>query len=100
MDNHSSLSRRKFIRAGAASALVLSAAPSLFSQSLNKDLSVQNVIDKIILKCTGEPLKETVDTVKTGDAKQPVKGIAVTFLATCAIIEKAVEKGLQFYHYP
>lgn len=55
--------------------------------------TIQNVIDTIIAEIPQAPLEDTIDTVKTGDPSQAVKGIVTTFLATCEVIEKAVELG-------
>ena len=55
--------------------------------------SIQSVIDTILAQIP-EPLTEdTVDTLKAGDASQPVSGIVTTFLASQAVFEKAVELG-------
>jgi putative NIF3 family GTP cyclohydrolase 1 type 2 len=57
------------------------------------NLTIQQSIDTIIASIPGAPFPETVDTVKAGDTSQRVTGIAVTFLATCDVIEKAAELG-------
>ena len=56
--------------------------------------SIQATIDQIVFEMIGAPLAKTVDTIKIGDPKQPLKGIATTFLATYEIIEKAVQDGI------
>jgi len=56
-------------------------------------LSIQNAIDTIIASVPGAPFPDTVDTVKLGDAAQDITGIVVTFLATCEVIEQAVQLG-------
>ena len=55
--------------------------------------TVQQVIDTILSYVPGAPLADTVDTVKTGDPYQPVTGIVTTFLASTAVIQKAVDLG-------
>jgi putative NIF3 family GTP cyclohydrolase 1 type 2 len=56
-------------------------------------LSISSVI-KLIQQKTGVALGEgTVDTIKSGDPAQAVRGIVVTFLATQAVLKKAVELG-------
>src|SRR5215471_7555543 len=40
--------------------------------------------------------KDTVDTFKAGDPDTPVKGIAVTMMATMDVLERASAKGLNF----
>lgn len=56
-------------------------------------LTIQNAIDTIIASVPGAPFPDTVDTVKLGDAAQDITGIVVTFLATCEVIEQAVQLG-------
>jgi putative NIF3 family GTP cyclohydrolase 1 type 2 len=58
-----------------------------------QQLTIQQVIDLIIGKCVDKPLQQTVDTVKTGDPSQSVRGIVTTFLATCEVIEKTAKLG-------
>lgn len=55
--------------------------------------TIQDVIDTIIARIPGAPLEDTVDTIKTGDPSQAVKGIVTTFLATSEVINKAIELG-------
>jgi hypothetical protein len=43
-----------------------------------------------------DPAHDTVDTVKTGDPHQPVRGIITTFLASYEVIEQAIVKGANF----
>ncbi len=56
-------------------------------------MTIQDVIDNIIAAIPEAPWKDTVDTIKTGDPSQAVKGIVTTFLATSEVIEKAIELG-------
>jgi putative NIF3 family GTP cyclohydrolase 1 type 2 len=56
-------------------------------------LSIQSAIDTIIAAVPGAPFADTVDTVKTGDAAQPVTSVVVTFMATAEVIEKAIRLG-------
>ncbi len=56
--------------------------------------TVQDVISAIIAGVPGAPFPETIDTLKTGAADQPVKSVAVTFMATYEVIEKAIELGV------
>ncbi len=55
--------------------------------------SIQTVIDGILAATPYDPNYDTVDTVKTGDASQPVRGIATTFLASSEVIERAAAAG-------
>ena len=58
--------------------------------------TIQAVIDNILTAIPGAPFGETVDVVKTGDPAQEVTGIVTTFLATQAILQRAVELGANF----
>jgi putative NIF3 family GTP cyclohydrolase 1 type 2 len=58
--------------------------------------TVQEVIDTILKAIPGAPFAETVDTFKSGDPSQPVTGIATTFLASCEILQQAVDRGANF----
>ena len=55
--------------------------------------TVQDIINTIIADVPGAPFPETVDTLKTGDAGQTVRAVAVTFMATCEVIQRAIELG-------
>ncbi len=55
-------------------------------------LTIQKLLDEII-QDFGGPISETVDTVKAGDASQPLLGVTTTFMATVPVIRKAVELG-------
>jgi putative NIF3 family GTP cyclohydrolase 1 type 2 len=55
--------------------------------------TAQQVIDAINARIPGTPFPDTVDTVKAGDPATPVTGIVTTFLATRAVLERAVELG-------
>ena len=101
-DNNSDQSRRKFILNTAKSAGGL----ALFSMqpfsnmdnpvSAQNQLTVQQVID-IILKEGGlSPLKETVDTIKYGQADQMVSGIVTTMFPTVAVIREAAKRNANF----
>lgn len=56
-------------------------------------LTIQKAIDKIIAAVPGAPFVDTVDIVKIGDPSQEITGIAICFLATTEVIEKAVQMG-------
>jgi putative NIF3 family GTP cyclohydrolase 1 type 2 len=56
-------------------------------------LTIQNAIDAIVSSIPGAPFTDTVDVIKLGDAGQDLTGIVVTFLATCDVIEQAVQLG-------
>ena len=56
-------------------------------------ITIQDAVDRILAATGVERLSMTVDTVKTGDPTQPLKGIVTTFLATGAVIARAAELG-------
>lgn len=59
----------------------------------NQDLTIQEVIEKIIADIPGAPLEGSVDVFKAGEPGQKVTGIVTTFLATLQVLQKAVELG-------
>lgn len=61
-------------------------------EPLAKDSTIQEVIDLIVKAC-GNPIEDTVDTVKSGDPSQEVTGIVTTFLATAEVIQKTADQG-------
>jgi putative NIF3 family GTP cyclohydrolase 1 type 2 len=98
------LKRSSYLVSGGALSLAAgsSAAGAAFFSGPSQDRSspggsqqptIQQVIDLIIGKCVDKPLQQTVDTVKTGDPSQNVRGIVTTFLATCDVIEKTASLG-------
>ena len=56
-------------------------------------MTVRQVIDTILNAVSAFPYPQTVDTIKTGDPSQPIKGIVTTFLATQEVIERAAASG-------
>lgn len=70
--------------------------------------TIQQAIDTLIASVPGAPFPDTVDTVKAGDPSQELRGIAITFLATCDAIEQAADLGANllitheptFYNHP
>lgn len=59
-------------------------------------VTVQQIIDALLADIPGAPFPHTVDTIKTGDPKTPVKGIVTTMFATNAIINKTIGLGANF----
>jgi putative NIF3 family GTP cyclohydrolase 1 type 2 len=55
--------------------------------------TIQEIIDRILAATPYASGQDTVDTVKTGDPRQPVTAIVTTFLASYAVIERAVAAG-------
>jgi len=81
--------------------LSLSANPSIPSPSAAagpalQTPSIRQVIDALLADIPGAPFPQTVDTIKSGNPDQPVKGIVTTMFATEAIIEKAIALGVNF----
>ena len=56
-------------------------------------MTIRQVIDTILNAVSAFPYPQTVDTIKAGDASQPVKGIVTTFLATQEVIHHAATLG-------
>jgi putative NIF3 family GTP cyclohydrolase 1 type 2 len=57
-------------------------------------MKVRDVVEYLIQKSGVPPLKETCDTLKTGSMENEVHGIAVTFMATVEVIQKAIAAGV------
>jgi putative NIF3 family GTP cyclohydrolase 1 type 2 len=66
------------------------------SESGHAELTIRDVIDKLQADVPGAPFSQTVDTIKAGDWRQPVKGIVTTMFATDAVIEKTISLGANF----
>lgn len=62
----------------------------------NAKMTIQQVIDLILTSIPGAPFRETVDTIKSGDGQQEVKGIVTTMFATIDVIKKAASLGANF----
>ncbi|MBN1600162.1 MAG: Nif3-like dinuclear metal center hexameric protein, partial [Chitinispirillaceae bacterium] len=56
-------------------------------------MNVRDVISGIMELNGKERVKETCDVLLEGNWEEPVKGIAVTFMATVEVIRKAVDAG-------
>src|SRR5947199_10219362 len=56
-------------------------------------ITIQQAIDTILNAVSALPYRQTVDTIKAGDASQSVKGIVTTFLATQEVIHGATTVG-------
>jgi len=59
-------------------------------------VTIQSAIDTILAAIPGSIKTDTVDTIKAGDPTQPVNGIVTTFLASQAVLKKAVDLGANF----
>ena len=60
------------------------------------DLTVNEVINKIKSEVKVDWAAETVDNIKAGDPNTKVTGIATTFMATLAVLQKAKAMGCNF----
>ncbi|MCC6804660.1 MAG: Nif3-like dinuclear metal center hexameric protein [Anaerolineae bacterium] len=58
--------------------------------------TIQAMIDTILRDLQVAPLSKTVDVVVAGDPAQEVTGIVTTFLATCEVLQQAVDAGANF----
>lgn len=90
--------RRKFIHTLGSSAALILPGVAFAKEMLhsNAGITIQQVIDLIIKDIPGAPFPKTVDTIKAGDANQPVTGIVTTMFATVEVIEKAAAIGANF----
>jgi putative NIF3 family GTP cyclohydrolase 1 type 2 len=55
--------------------------------------TVQQLIDAVNATIPGAPFPDTLDTIKAGDPSQEISGVVTTFLATRAVLERAVDLG-------
>jgi putative NIF3 family GTP cyclohydrolase 1 type 2 len=90
--------RREFVTTvlAALTGSSLLAARSPAKAAAPQALTIRHVIDLIVAQIPGAPFKQTVDTVKTGNPDQPVKGIVTTMFPTDAVIEKTIQLGANF----
>jgi putative NIF3 family GTP cyclohydrolase 1 type 2 len=90
--------RRLLLYAGAATAHALLGQ----TEASTEPLTAQQVIERI-QQHVGIPWREkTVDTVKAGNPKTPVKGIATTMVATLDVLKRAAaaERNMIVVHEP
>lgn len=59
-------------------------------------MTVRQVIAALLADIPGAPFPNTVDTIKTGDIDQPVRGIVTTMFATNEVIAKTIQLGANF----
>lgn len=92
--------RRKFLTNSLISAAgVFSFGPLLAqtsTESVKKQWTVQEVMDFVLKEGGLTPLKETVDTLKSGEGSQAVTGIVSTMFPTIPIIEEAIKLKANF----
>lgn len=100
--NIKSWQRREFVKTvlKAISAAPLLGIPvpgfAMYHTRQNAEFTVQEVIDLILKSIPGAPFPKTVDTIKSGDPSQKVRGIVTTMFATDAVIEKTIKTGANF----
>jgi putative NIF3 family GTP cyclohydrolase 1 type 2 len=86
--------KTKSIRTWCVMVIVVVASMGAGAQA--KPITAREVVAEI-QKQVGVPWRtETVDTFKAGDPDTPVKGIAVTMMATMDVLQRASAKGLNF----
>jgi putative NIF3 family GTP cyclohydrolase 1 type 2 len=94
--------RRNFIagvlKAAGATALltVAQTGKATTGHPAMKQYTVQDIIDIILKEIPGAPFTQTVDTLKSGSADQPVTGIITTMFATVDIIKQAAKLKANF----
>jgi len=59
-------------------------------------MTIRQAIDRIVADIPGAPFQTTVDTVKSGNVEQPLKGIVTTMFATDEVITGAIKQGANF----
>jgi putative NIF3 family GTP cyclohydrolase 1 type 2 len=59
-------------------------------------MTIQEVSRLIEQQVPNGPAAGTLDTFKIGDPSQAVRGIVVTFMATCQVLERAAQLGANF----
>lgn len=93
-----SKTRREFISdiSKASAGGLLISAPFLSPASQTEAWTVGEIIDLFIGEATGEPLDQTVDTIKAGSRDTGVTGIITTMFATIPVIQYAVSTGANF----
>jgi len=79
--------------------IALLSGPAAFSESFSlqkKEYTVGEIMDNIIKEVPGTPIKQTVDTLKSGSPDQKVTGIVTTMFSTIAVIEQAKALNANF----
>lgn len=100
--NRADMNRRTFLDHSikSAAALTLLGNSSSFATDYQtkalKAYTVQDVINLVLKEGNLTPLKETVDTIKSGKPNQPVTGIVTTMFPTISVIEEAAKLKANF----
>lgn len=90
------LHRREFLAVVSAAIATTPEARPPAAQTDSSSLTIGAMIDQILAQIPGQPIADTVDTIKAGSRDQLVRGVATTFLATCDVIERAAAGGANF----
>src|SRR5688572_4951191 len=98
-----SISRRDFVAAAAAGALV---SPFVRANELGparrsaeregRAVTAQEIVDRIKKSIGVDWSSDDVDTFKTGDPSTVVTGVVTTSMATLEVLQKAVQAGANF----
>jgi len=93
-------SRREFLTSTlatlAGSSFLATNAVGQPGQPAGAEMTIRQAMDRIIKDIPGAPFPTTVDTVKSGDPEQPLKGIVTTMFATNEVITGAIKQGANF----
>lgn len=93
MSGENTFGRRDFLK---TTPLVIGGIGALTHATLTNEpqassgVTVQDVIGRVLGRATAEPVENTVDTIKVGEADRPVLGIVTTFMATTEVIRKTI----------
>lgn len=89
--------RRTFLTRTAQSAGVVALASPFAAYSRpEKPMTVQQIIDLILKEGQLSPMKNTVDTLKSGSGDQIVTGIVTTMFPTITVIKEAAQRKANF----
>lgn len=86
------LAGSSFLTSGARGATLVKGQPV----PAGAEMTIRQAIDRIVADIPGAPFAETVDTVKSGNPEQPLKGIVTTMFATDEVITGTIRQGANF----
>jgi putative NIF3 family GTP cyclohydrolase 1 type 2 len=87
------LTRRSFVSTLATGATgILVGSPLWSAWASAEPKTIQDVID-LLLSEPGVSYPQTVDTIKSGNPAQPLKGVVTTFMANDDVIKKTIDLG-------
>lgn len=86
----SNLTRREFAALGAPAAAFVGRAGAA------APVTARQIVERIRAQVGVEWRAQTVDVFKAGDPATAVQGVAVTFMSTLSLLQKAVAAGLNF----